>query len=179
MGHGRKCCSCPGAAQGVADKIVDANEAETLPKDDTRPWERYFLAYDPAPTLARLTVPVLVLKRIIRRAGVLPWLEQRDGLRQDLIETGAEFQVARHGEDPRFEGSPARVAANILRDRASNVLQPAELATRHHAYRCRVMIGPTYRADMWAALEEDPTLSVAALARRTYGSFSTAWARSA
>ena len=48
-------------AQGVAEKIVDANEAETLPKDDTRPWERYFLAYDPAPTLARLKVPVLAL----------------------------------------------------------------------------------------------------------------------
>ena len=48
-------------AQGMADKIVDANEAETLAKDDTTPWERYFLAYDPAPTLARLTVPVLVL----------------------------------------------------------------------------------------------------------------------
>jgi hypothetical protein len=48
-------------AQGVADKIVDANEAKSLPKDDTRPWERYFLAYDPAPALARLTVPVLAL----------------------------------------------------------------------------------------------------------------------
>ena len=48
-------------AQGVADKLVDANEAETLPKDDTSPWERYFLAYDPAPTLARLKLPVLVL----------------------------------------------------------------------------------------------------------------------
>jgi hypothetical protein len=48
-------------AQGVADKIVDANEAKSLPKDGTRPWERYFLAYDPAPALARLTVPVLAL----------------------------------------------------------------------------------------------------------------------
>ena len=48
-------------ARGLADKLVDANEAESLPKDDTSPWERYFLAYDPAPTLARLTVPVLVL----------------------------------------------------------------------------------------------------------------------
>ncbi len=48
-------------AQGIADKIVDANEAETLAKDVTTPWERYFLAYDPAPTLARVTVPVLVL----------------------------------------------------------------------------------------------------------------------
>jgi len=48
-------------AHGVSEKIVDANEAETLPNDDTTPWERYFLAYDPAPTLARLTAPVLVL----------------------------------------------------------------------------------------------------------------------
>jgi pimeloyl-ACP methyl ester carboxylesterase len=48
-------------AQGLADKIVDANESETLAQDATRPWERYFLAYDPAPTLAHLTVPVLVL----------------------------------------------------------------------------------------------------------------------
>ncbi len=47
--------------RGVADKLVDANEAESLPADATRPWERYFLAYDPAPTLASLDVPVLVL----------------------------------------------------------------------------------------------------------------------
>jgi len=48
-------------AQGVADKVVDPNEAKTLAQDDTRPWERYFLAYDPAPTLASLKVPVLAL----------------------------------------------------------------------------------------------------------------------
>jgi hypothetical protein len=37
------------------------------------------------------------------------------------------------------------------------------------------MIGPTYRADMWAALDTDPDQSAAELARRTYGSFATAW----
>ncbi len=95
--------------------------------------------------------------------------------RLDIVETGAEFQLKRHGEDPRFEGSAIRVAANVLRDRVADVLQPIELAQRHHAYRCRVMVGPSYRADMWAALEEDPTLSAAALARKTYGSFATAW----
>jgi hypothetical protein len=97
------------------------------------------------------------------------------GPRQDLIETGTDFQVRRHGEDPRFEGGPIRVAANVLRDRTSDVLQPAALAQRHNAYRYRVMMGPSYRADMWAALERDPTLSAAELARRTYGSFATAW----
>jgi pimeloyl-ACP methyl ester carboxylesterase len=48
-------------AKGVTDKVVDSNEADTLPQDASRPWERYFLAYDPAPTLASLKVPVLVL----------------------------------------------------------------------------------------------------------------------
>jgi hypothetical protein len=86
-----------------------------------------------------------------------------------------EFQVKRHGEDSRFEGSAIRVAANVLRDRVADVLQPVDLARCHHAYRCRMMVGPSYRADMWAALEEEPTLSAAALARRTYGLFATAW----
>lgn len=100
---------------------------------------------------------------------------QYGGPRQDLMRTGTEFQVKRHGEDARFEGGPVRVAANILRDRSTDVLEPAELAQRHRAYRYRVIMGPSYRADMWAALEKDATLSAAALARKTYGSFATAW----
>jgi hypothetical protein len=36
-------------------------------------------------------------------------------------------------------------------------------------------MGPGYRADMWAALEAEPTLKPAELARRTYGPFATAW----
>ena len=48
-------------AKGVVDKIIDSHEASTLPQDDARPWERYFLAYDPAPTLAKLKIPVLAL----------------------------------------------------------------------------------------------------------------------
>jgi len=48
-------------AKGVGEKLIDSNEAGTLPQDDARPWERYFLAYDPAPTLASLKVPVLAL----------------------------------------------------------------------------------------------------------------------
>jgi hypothetical protein len=97
------------------------------------------------------------------------------GARIDLLPTGTEFQVKRHGEDQRFARSRLRVPANVLRDRVTDVLSPRELAHRHRAYRYRAMMGPTYRADMWAVLEEDPTLSAAALARRTYGSFSTAW----
>jgi hypothetical protein len=36
-------------------------------------------------------------------------------------------------------------------------------------------MGASYRADMWAALDNKPTLTAAELARRAYGSFATAW----
>lgn len=97
------------------------------------------------------------------------------GPRVDLLATGTDFHIRRSGEDPRFVDGPMRVPAGILRNRASDVLSPVELGRRHRAYRRRIMIGPTYRADMWAELDGDPTLFVAELARRTYGSFATAW----
>jgi hypothetical protein len=99
----------------------------------------------------------------------------RRGPRVDLLPTGTDFQIRRHGEDPRFASSALRVPANLLRDRPADVHSPTELARRHRAYRCRLVIGPSYRADMWAALDTNPGLSAAALARRTYGSFATAW----
>jgi len=108
-------------------------------------------------------------RRFVRLSG------SYKGPRQDVLEVGTEFQLQRHGEDPRFAGSPIRVAANILRDRPTDVLSPSLLARRHHVYHFRIMMGPNYRADMWAALESAPTLSAAALARETYGSFATAW----
>jgi hypothetical protein len=97
------------------------------------------------------------------------------GPRVNVQAAGSDFQIKRHGEDPRFAGSALRVAANVLRDRAADVLPPAELAARNPRYRARVQIGPTYRADMWALLENDPALSAAELARRAHGSFATAW----
>lgn len=48
-------------ANAVKTKVVDPAEAETLPGEVARPWERYFLAYDPAQTLAKLKAPVLAL----------------------------------------------------------------------------------------------------------------------
>jgi hypothetical protein len=93
----------------------------------------------------------------------------------DLLAVGTDFQIRRRGEDLRFKGTALRVPADLLRDRAADVLTPAELAQRHRAYRYRIMMGPSYRADMWAALEAEPHLSTAKLARKTYGSFATAW----
>ncbi|MBZ0271655.1 hypothetical protein K8I61_06440 [bacterium] len=98
-----------------------------------------------------------------------------DGPRIEPHATGSDFLIRRRGEDPRFLDSPILVAAGSLRDRRRDVADPAWLVRRHRAYRCRVLMGPSYRADMWAELEGDPTLSAAELARRTYGSFATAW----
>jgi hypothetical protein len=97
------------------------------------------------------------------------------GPRVDLLTKGTSFQVARHGEDPRFEAGPLRVPANAVRSRDADVLPPVVLATRHVTYHHRLLMGASYRADMWAALDSEPTLTAAELARRAYGSFATAW----
>lgn len=98
-----------------------------------------------------------------------------EGKPVDLLRVGTAFHVARKGEDPRFDGSALRVPAGVLRDRPSDVLSPADLAAAHRTYRYRTLIGPSYRADMWAVLDGDPGLSASDLARRAYGSFATAW----
>jgi len=118
-------------------------------------------------------------------AAIATWLE-RDrrfaklaadygGERVDLLATGTEFQIRRRGEDERFRGGPLRVPGGVLRDRAADVMTPHEVAKRHRTYRWRVVIGPSYRADLWAANEADRDATAAELARRTYASFASAW----
>jgi pimeloyl-ACP methyl ester carboxylesterase len=48
-------------SEGIKEKLVDQNEAESLVRDDTTVWYRSFIAYDPAPTLARVNVPTLAI----------------------------------------------------------------------------------------------------------------------
>jgi hypothetical protein len=71
--------------------------------------------------------------RRFARLRVLPTRE-----RISVPSSASAFLMRRHGEDPRFKGSPIRVAANVLRDRPEDVLLPAELARIHRAYRDRV-----------------------------------------
>lgn len=95
--------------------------------------------------------------------------------RIDLLRTGSDFQISRRGEDPRFRHGPLRVPAGVLRDRPADVLGPEALAKKHKSYHYRVLMGPSYRADMWALLDRDPSLSASEVARKAYGSFATAW----
>lgn len=92
-----------------------------------------------------------------------------------LLPVGTEFQIGRRGEDQRFVGSRLRVPAGTLRERSSDVLSPGALARLHRGYRNRVIMGPSWRADLWTALEREPELSAAEAARRAYCSFATAW----
>jgi hypothetical protein len=111
-------------------------------------------------------------RRDRRFARLAKLRSERD--RIDLF-PGTDFQIHRRGEHPWFTGTCLRVAAGTLRDRASDVASPEQLARTHPVYRERVIQGPSYRADMWAALTLEPSLAPAELARRTYGSFASAW----
>jgi hypothetical protein len=93
----------------------------------------------------------------------------------DLLPVGTDFQLKRRGEDPRFIGSKLRVPAGTLRDRGDDVLSPESLARQHAGYRNRLLMGPTWRADVWTVLERAPELTVAEAARRASCSFATAW----
>ena len=93
----------------------------------------------------------------------------------ELLPTGTELQVKRRGEDERFSGSKLRVSKGTLRDRPEDVLSPDVLVRRHAGYRNRVLMGSSFRADVWTVLEHAPDLSIADVARRASCSFATAW----
>lgn len=85
-----------------------------------------------------------------------------------------ELQLQRLGPDPRFAGSALRIHAKLLRLRPSDVESPVELASHHHTYLKRIELGASYRADVWAALDEEPSANPAAIARRVGCAYETA-----
>ena len=118
-------------------------------------------------------------------AAIATWLEKDRRLARlatayvgapvDLLPEGTEFQIQRRGEDERFKGSQLRVPKGTLRDRTDDVLSPEALVRRHAGYRNRVLMGPSFRADVWTTLEHAPDLSIADIARKASCSFATAW----
>lgn len=183
------------AGRGVQDPIIEdtllAASIEGMEHDDLRvlalltTWLEVHHPWVNADRLVRVVGTVQHARTRTYWAAVGTWLggdrrfgrlqRLNRGRRKDLLRTGTSFQVRRRGEDPRFENTPLRVPAGVLRDRPSDIQTRSELARKHRTYRQRVRIGPTYRADMWALLESEPHLAAATLARRTYGSYATAW----
>jgi len=117
-------------------------------------------------------------------AAIATWLKKdrrfarlaaSEGQAIELLPTGTEFQISRRGEDERFIGSKLRVPKGTFRDRQEDVLSPEALVRRHAGYRNRVLMGPSFRADVWTALEHNPELSIADVARKVSCSFAAAW----
>jgi hypothetical protein len=71
------------------------------------------------------------------------------------IVSDAVERVAYRGADARFGGGPLIVPEGLLRDRPEDVDAPEQLAARHAVYRARVLYGPTYRADLLAAVQAE------------------------
>jgi len=92
-----------------------------------------------------------------------------------IISDTTGFLLRRNGEDPRFKNTILIIPNKTLRHRPTDISPPERLSKLHKAYKYRVMLGPTYRADLLAALEEDPAIPTADLARKCYSSFSAAW----
>jgi len=84
----------------------------------------------------------------------------------DLLPTGTAFQIQRRGADERFALSALRTSNGTLLDRAADVLSPEGVIRHHAGYRNRVLMGPSFRADVWPVLEQAPELPIAELARR-------------
>lgn len=89
-------------------------------------------------------------------------------------EASTDFLIKRNGEDGRFKNTCIRIPNKIFEQRPNQILSTRAIAKRHPAFKHRVIFGPSYRADMWAALERDRDLTAAKLAEITYGSYSTA-----
>lgn len=88
---------------------------------------------------------------------------------------GYSFLVNRNGEDQRFQNTCLVVAKGNLRHRPEDILSPQELAQIHQDYFWRVYFGPSYRADMISLVRREPDATASEVARKTYGSFQTAW----
>lgn len=189
-GIGMRFAAEPLANPNIEDTLLAAS-VEAMEHDDLRvlsvlvTWLRIHHPWINADRLTR-AVSIQVSSRVLAFwSSVAAWLRKDrrfarmakfySGPPIDVLPVGTDFQIARRGEDLRFAGTPLRVPAGVIRDRSSDVAEPSELARVHRAYYHRVLMGPTYRADMWAALEADSSLSASELARQTYGSFASAW----
>ncbi|MBF0362410.1 MAG: hypothetical protein HQK49_15440 [Oligoflexia bacterium] len=91
---------------------------------------------------------------------------------------GAEgFHFKKYGEDQNFINSVLKVPANgLIRIREKDTVSPSELCKINPFYKWRTIIGPSYRADMWALAENNKNTKASELARKSHGSFATAYA---
>lgn len=82
--------------------------------------------------------------------------------------TRLQLADPKQGEDPRFQGTPVRIPAQVAAHRPDkNVKTLSHILATNHLLANRVRFGPNYRADLWTWLEHDPTLSISQLRKHT------------
>jgi hypothetical protein len=84
------------------------------------------------------------------------------------------YRLARDGEAERFQGTALAVPSSLYQESTRDVFSQKELCAWHANYRWRVMIGPTFRADLWVACERGFSRTAYALAQETYCSLGAA-----
>lgn len=90
------------------------------------------------------------------------------------ITKGSLFLSKKNGEDTRFKGTCLVVPKKMLDREDWLVLSPEKMTNYHLDYKWRLIIGPSFRADMWSQLERDNALTPSSLAKAAYGSYATA-----
>lgn len=110
-------------AHGLAEKIIEPQEAGNLPNDVTRPWMTQFLKLDPAIALRKLDVPVLALNGsldlAVPAALNLPAIHaalrhDRDATILELHGLNHLFQDAKTGAPSEFARIPETMAPSAL-----------------------------------------------------------------
>ncbi len=78
-------------------------------------------------------------------------------------------------EDERFKGTCIRVHRGYFSERPHQIFPVSVIAKKHLSYHYRVMMGPSYRADLWALLKMYPNISAYALGKKAHCSYRTAY----
>lgn len=79
------------------------------------------------------------------------------------------------GEDERFKKTCIRVPKGYFSKRPHQIFPVSVIAKNHLTYRYRVIMGPSYRADLWALLEKNPHISAYALGKKVHCSYRAAY----
>ena len=83
--------------------------------------------------------------------------------------------IKTRGEDKRFKGTCIRLFKGYFVERVGQIHPESLMVKTHLPYRYRVMMGPSYRADLWAILTRQPNLSAYALGKKVHCSYRTAY----
>ena len=79
------------------------------------------------------------------------------------------------GEDERFKNTCIRLPKGYFSKRLNQILPSSVVAKTNLTYRYRLMMGASYRADIWTLIKRHPGISAYALAKKAHCSYRTAY----